>query len=318
VDPSSGAQLSLAVSIAVLNYQRRDALRQALEAARTQRYPVTEILAVDNASTDGSAEMVRDEFPDVRLVRLPENIAAAARNVGVATAKGDVVFTLDNDVRFTTPDDVTRALAVFERYPRAAVVNFTIVGADGRLSRRDWCHPRDPDVWCAREFVTDYVLEGASACRREPFLAAGGYWAPLFIGHEGWDLALRLLDAGHELVYTPAVRVRHLVDASIRPSSRIYYTFARNAVWVALRNLPGPAAAASIGRDLALMGFAAARAGELGAYRRGVTDAVRGARAALATRRVLSRETCARLAEIRRLKPGLAARARRHLRERLI
>jgi GT2 family glycosyltransferase len=318
VDPPSGAQLSAGVSIAVLNYQRRDALRQALQAALTQRHPVTEILAVDNASTDGSAEMVRGEFPHVRLVRLPENIAAAARNVGVAAARGDVVFTLDNDVRFTSPDDVAHALAVFERHPRAALVNFMIVGPDGRLSRRDWCHPRDPEVWGEREFLTDYVLEGASACRREAFLAAGGYWAPFFIGHEGWDLGLRLLEAGHELVYTPSVRVRHLVDATVRPSSRIYYTFARNAVWVALRNLPGPAAAAAIGRDLALMGFASARAGELGAYRRGLTDAVRGARAALATRHVLSPDTRARLAEIRRLRPGLVARARRHLRERLI
>jgi len=66
------------------------------------------------------------------------------------------------------------------------------------------------------------------------------------------------------------------------------------------------------------MGFASARAGELGAYRRGVTDAVRGARAALATRHVLSAVTRARLAEIRRLKPGVLARVRRHLRERLI
>jgi len=317
VDPAAGAQLSPGVSIAILNYQRRDALRDALESARAQRHPA-EILAVDNASTDGSAEMVLDEFPDVRLVRLPENIAAAARNIGVATAKGDVVFTLDNDVRFTTPDDVSRALEVLKRHPRAALVNFMIVGPDGTLSRRDWCHPCSPEAWGEREFPTDYVLEGASACRRDPFLASGGYWPPFFIGHEGWDLALRLLDAGHELLYTPAVRVRHLVDGSVRPSSRIYYTFARNAVWVALRNLPGPAAAASIARDLALMGFAAARAGELGAYRRGLVDAVRGAPAALRTRRVLSPVTRARLVEIRRLQPGLVARARRHLCERLI
>ena len=79
-----------------------------------------EIIAVDNASTDGSAEMVRDEFPDVRLVPLPDNIGAAARNAGVAAAKGDVVFTLDNDVLFGSPDDVSHALAVFERRPRAA------------------------------------------------------------------------------------------------------------------------------------------------------------------------------------------------------
>jgi GT2 family glycosyltransferase len=317
VDPAPGAQLSATVSIAVLNYQRRDALRRALQAAQTQEYPV-EILAVDNASTDGSAEMVRDEFPGVRLVQLPENIAAAARNAGVAAARGDIVVTIDNDVIFSTPHDVKTAVHVFERHPRAAVVNFMIVGADGRLCRRDWCHPRDADVWGEAEFPTDYVLEGASACRRGAFLAAGGYWPPLFIGHEGWDLGFRLLDAGHELVYTPEVRVRHLVDASVRPSSRIYYTFVRNAVWVALRNLPVSAATGAIARDLALMGFASARAGQLAAYRRGLVDAVRGAPAALATRRPLTHATRARLAQIRRLKPGLLARARRHFREQLI
>jgi GT2 family glycosyltransferase len=317
VDPAPRAQLSPAVSIAILNYQRREALRRALQAAQSQEYPV-EILAVDNASTDGSAEMVRDEFPGVRLVQLPENIAAAARNAGVAAARGDIVLTLDNDVLLATPHDVTTALRVFARHPRAAVVNFMIFGPDGRLCRRDWCHPRDADAWSESEFLTDYVLEGASACRRDAFLAAGGYWPPLFIGHEGWDLGFRLLDAGHELVYTPEIRVHHMVDTSVRPSSRIYYTFVRNAVWVALRNLPVSAATGAIARDLALMGFASARAGQLAAYRRGLVDAVRGAPAALATRRPLAHATRARLADIRRLKPGLLARARRHLREQLI
>src|SRR5207244_2430027 len=66
----------ITASIAILNYQRRDVLRRALQSARGQRGPVVEILAVDNASTDGSAAMVRDEFPDVRLVCLPVNVAA--------------------------------------------------------------------------------------------------------------------------------------------------------------------------------------------------------------------------------------------------
>jgi GT2 family glycosyltransferase len=213
---------------------------------------------------------------------------------------------------------VSRALLVFERHPRAAVVNFMIVDATGRLSRRDWCHPRDPRRWAEHEFVTDYVLEGASACRREAFLASGGYWPPFFIGHEGWDLAFRLINAGHELVYTPAVRVRHMVDPTVRPSSRIYYTFTRNAVWVALRNHRGARALRSIALDLALMGFAALRAGELGAYRRAIVDAARGARGALGTRAPLSAEAYARLAAIHAFKPGILARVRRHVRERLI
>jgi hypothetical protein len=310
--------LSTPVTIAILNYQRRDALRRALEAARAQRYTPLEVLAVDNASTDGSCEMVRDEFPDVSLVALPQNVAAAARNEGVRAAKGEIVFTLDNDVLFTTPDDVARGVAAFERHPRAAVVNFTILGPDGALSRRDWCHPRDPGRWSGDEFVTDYVLEGASACRRDAFLAAGGYWPPLFIGHEGWDLAMRLLDAGHDLVYSPAVRVRHMVDPSVRPSSRIYYTFTRNAIWVALRTHRPGAALGAIAKDLALMGFTSARAGEIAAFARGLVDAARGAPRALATRRAMSRATVRRLARIRALKPSLAARALRHARERLI
>ena len=310
--------MSTPVTIAILNYQRRDALRRALEAARAQRYAPLELLVVDNASTDGAQDMVCDEFPDVHLVALPENIAAAARNEGVRAAKGEIVFTLDNDVLLGTPDDIARGVAAFERHPRAAVVNFTILGPDGRLSRRDWCHPRDPDRWAETEFLTDYVLEGASACRREAFLAAGGYWRPLFIGHEGWDLALRLLDAGHDLVYSPDVQVRHMVDPTVRPSSRIYYTFTRNTIWVALRNLPPAVAAYSIAKDLSLMGFASARAGELAAYRRGIVDAVRGARAALATRHAIHPTTRQRLRTIRRLRPGFIARVRRHVRENLI
>jgi GT2 family glycosyltransferase len=310
--------LSAIVTIAILNYQRRDALRRALTAAREQRWPALEIIAVDNASTDGSQQMVREEFPDVHLVALPENVAAAARNEGVRAAKGDIVFTLDNDVVFTSHDDVAHGVAAFERHPRAAVVNFTIVGPDGRLSQRDWCHPRDPRRWADAEFLTDYVLEGASACRRDAFLSIGGYWPPLFIGHEGWDLAMRLLDAGHDLVYSPSVHVQHLVDPTVRPSSRIYYTFTRNAMWVALRTQRPPDAACAIVRTLALMGFAAARAGEVGAWCRGVIDGVRGARHALATRQGMSAATARRLRVIRALNPSLAARAARHLRERLI
>jgi GT2 family glycosyltransferase len=307
------------ISVAILNYQRRDALRRALRAVGTQKLDQPwEVIAVDNASTDGSADMVRAEFPQVRVVELAENMGAAGRNAGVEAARGPIVVTLDNDVLLTSPDDLARVLDVFAHSPRAAVVSFMILGPGGTLSRRDWCHPRDPDAWSEREFLTDSVLEGASACRRNAFLAAGGYWKPFFIGHEGWDLGLRLINAGWEVHYTPTVRVHHLVESSVRPSSRIYYTFTRNAIWVALRNHGPAAAVASIARDLSLMAFTAARAGHLGAYARGVRDGIVGARRALATRQTLTGPARRRLRRIRALEPGVVARARRHLRERLI
>jgi hypothetical protein len=104
----------------------------------------------------------------------------------------------------------------------------------------------------------------------------------------------------------------------VRPSSRIYYTFIRNAIWVALRNHRAAAAAASIAQDIALVGFCAARAGHLGAFVRGVVDGVRGAGPALRTRDPLPRDAYRRLRAIHALRPGPARRALRHLRERLI
>jgi GT2 family glycosyltransferase len=308
---------SSTLSIAILNYQRCGALRRALHAARSQRGAL-EVLAVDNASTDGSVEMVRREFPDVRLVALSENLGTAARNAGVQAARGDVVVTLDNDVLLEGDGALDRVRATFERHPRAAVVDFTVLGPDGVLSRRDWCHPRDPERWADHEFTTCVVLEGASACRRTEFLSLGGYWPPFFIGHEGWDLGLRVIAAGRDVVYTPTVRVRHLVESSARPSERIYYTFVRNAIWVAARNHRGGRALTSVGQDLALVGFCAARAGHLRAWARGVRDAIRGLPRALASRAPLDSAACARLDAVCRHRPRLAARVGRHLRQRLI
>jgi len=130
-------------------------------------------------------------------------------------------------------------------------------------------------------------------------------------------LALRLINVGQDLVYTPEIRVRHLVEPSVRPSSRIYYTFTRNGLWVALRNHRPARAAASIAQDLAFMGFCAARAVELRAYARGVRD-VLGARAAVASRTPLSPDAYARLAIAHAHRLGVVDRALRHLRERLI
>jgi GT2 family glycosyltransferase len=306
------------VTIAVLNYQRKDTLRQALARALEQSYPALEVLVVDNASTDGSGRMVAEEFPSVRLVRLPENVGCAARNAGVAAARGEIVVTIDNDVFLTDAFAVSRAVARFAAHPSVACVNFQVQDAEGRLSHRDWCHPRAAAAWSGQEFLTDYVLEGASAVRRSAFLAVGGYWPELFLGHEGLDLALRLLEAGHDLLYTPAVAVRHVVSAEARPKDRIYYTFLRNGVWIALRHHRPLDAATSIAKDAALVGFGALRGGGLRAYLRGWRDALRGAPAVWRRRRPLSPATRERLRLLRAEKPGLAYAVARHLRERLI
>ena len=303
------------VTISILNYQRKETLRLTLQQALNQNYPNLEVVVVDNASTDGSDRMVEEEFPTVRLVRLPKNLGCAARNAGVAAAKGEIVVTIDNDVLLTSGDAVHRAVKVFEEQPNVACINFRILDAKGNLSCRDWCHPRDWRRYGDQEFLTDCILEGASAFRRDAFLRVGGYWGEFLIGHEGADLALRFLDRGYDLLYSPQVYVTHLASAAARPPTRIYYSFTRNSIWVALRNHRPLAATRAVAADLALMGFSSGRAGQWLAYFRGIIDGIKGIPRAIASRRSLNWKTYRRLREIRKLQPSLLEKARRHWRE---
>lgn len=310
--------MSPVATLCVLNYERREILRRCLTTIQAQALASLEVIVVDNASTDGSDRMVEADFPGMRLLRMAHNMGCAARNAGVAAARAPIVVTIDNDVMLESGDGVAQVLRLFEDRPGLACVDFKILDAEGGLSRRDWCHPRDPDREAEETFLTDYVLEGACAFRRDAFVEVGGYWEPFFLGHEGLDLALRLLDAGHEILYSPKIAVRHLVSVEARPSSRIYHTFTRNAVWLAIRNHRLGPATRAVALDLALMAFSSLRARQGRTFVRGLTRALVGCAPAFRSRRPLSPVTYRRLKTIRRQEPGFLSKVRRHWAERPI
>src|SRR3954471_21802260 len=84
-----------AVTIVFLVYNRREELRTSLRQMLGEAD--VEVVVVDNASQDGSAEMVREEFPHVRLLRREQNIGVAGWNDGFAIARGNWVLALDDD-----------------------------------------------------------------------------------------------------------------------------------------------------------------------------------------------------------------------------
>src|SRR2546428_12937966 len=91
--------------VVVLNWNGRDSIRQCLQSVLHQTYVAYRVVVVDNASTDGSRDIIRDEFPEVTLVALPENLHfARGTNAGLREAlrDPDCAFfgTLTNDTAF--------------------------------------------------------------------------------------------------------------------------------------------------------------------------------------------------------------------------
>src|SRR5688572_2870757 len=86
------------VSVVIVNYNGRQHLGELLSSLARQVQPATEVILVDNASRDGSADYVRQEFPWVDVIRLPENVGfAEGNNVGLARSRGQYIALLNSD-----------------------------------------------------------------------------------------------------------------------------------------------------------------------------------------------------------------------------
>ncbi len=226
------------VSVIVLNYKRLKELARCLDSVVQQDWPKLEIIVVDNHSEEDVASLARSKSAAIRLIELPANLGSCAgRNAGIREARGEIIITIDNDVSFLSPSEVRKVVKAFAEHPGIHVLAFRICDEDtGELRIREWCHPRDWKAFGDTEFETSFFGEGASAFRREVFEVAGLYWEPLFIGNEGYDLALRLLDRGYRILYYPRVRVSHSMSPETRSKSRPFYFYTRNYIWIAYKD----------------------------------------------------------------------------------
>ena len=271
------------LSIVIPTWNRRDDLRTTLSALAAQPAPPHEVIVVDNASTDGTSEMVLSEHPNVRLIRLPRNIGpTGARNAGVDAARAEIVVLLDSDAE-PLEGALEAILRRFEADPRLGVVNALQIDAG---SGRPWWwwgpHGYDEAEFLDREFDSAFKIEeGASGFRRSVYLAAGGFDERFFMLVEGRDLAARVVRLGAAIRYCPEVRFRHRAESN-RPrtnkvythSGRLYYEF-RNELWYTWRYFPLGWAALKTVHNAGTNLKVAVRERALRGYLRGYLDGLR-------------------------------------------
>jgi GT2 family glycosyltransferase len=175
----------------------------------------------------------------VRSLHLPENVGIPeGRNVGARECRGDTIFFFDDDAVMPTDDVLARLAVALWEHPKTAVVQPRAVDPTGLPSPRRWV----PRLRVGDDAIGGPVVvfwEGVHATRRAAFEEVGGWPGHFFYGHEGIDLAWRLIDAGWQIRYEPSVVVNHPATSPTRHA--VYYRMnARNRVWVARRNLPVP------------------------------------------------------------------------------
>lgn len=302
------------VSVVILTCKRRDDLIRTLDSVRRQEYPNREIILVDNGSKDGTREFAREYAPEVRVIELPQNSGACGgRNAGIREARGEIVITLDDDIYFDSPFEMRKAVRAFENHPEIHVLAFQLCdSATGELRLREWCHPRSWRQFSQSEFETNFFVEGASAYRREVLESVGLYYEPLFIGCEGHDLALRILDHEYRILYCPRIRVRHLMSRKTRTRERPYYFYTRNYMWIAYKDYPLFQGLEFLIVKLLMMMYFALRSGCLGAFRRGLWDGVKGLKKIHRERTKISKATLGYFAELEKWRPSWLIRMGRH------
>lgn len=208
-------------------------LAKALETLRAQEGVQLDVVLVGNGwKPQGLPEWVRTVYE-------PENVGIPeGRNIGAREARGDFLYFYDDDASLPTPDVLRRLVDVIESDPRIAVAQPRGLDPDGKPAPRRWT-PRFDVKDGGKPGPATWFWEAVFMVRRAAYEQVGGWPGHFFYGHEGIDLAWRLMDAGWRIEYAPHIVVNHPATSPARHA--VFYRMnARNRVWVAKRNLPAP------------------------------------------------------------------------------
>jgi GT2 family glycosyltransferase len=111
-----------AVTLCIINHNGAEHLRKAFHAVQAQSWVFSEVLLVDNASSDDSLEVARAMCPEARVIQLPRNLGpGAARNAGFTAAAHDLILFQDNDIRLDI-DTAEQLVSHLQTWPDALAV----------------------------------------------------------------------------------------------------------------------------------------------------------------------------------------------------
>ncbi|RPI01270.1 MAG: glycosyltransferase, partial [Ignavibacteriae bacterium] len=234
------------VSVIIVNYNVRDFLSQSLLSIQKALKGIrSEIFVVDNASDDGSAQMVRHRFPNIHLIANTDNLGfAKANNIGLRKARGQYILLINPDT--IVQEDTIRVMVEFlNSHPEAGLAGCKILNPDG--SFQPACRRSFPTPWVAftrifglsklfphsklfgkynltylnteETYPVDAVSGSFMMVRKETFENIGGLDESYFMYGEDIDWCFRIREAGWRVYYVHSTQIIHYKGESTRRSS---------------------------------------------------------------------------------------------------
>jgi len=233
------------LSIVIVHYSGREYTARCLASLRQVAPALNfEVILVDNASPEQDAGWFQEHYPEVRLIRSPENRGiAGGNNLGIRNARGRYILLLNNDT-LVLPGTIERAVAYLEGHPGVAGVGgnllnpdgsfqagyvdfpslwqeFLIVSKIGLLLRS--CYPSHRPAESERE--VDWMSTAFMVFRREALEEVGLVDEEYFIYSDETDLQYRLKRAGWKIVYLPDLKTVHFGGKSLDPWRRRHLVY---------------------------------------------------------------------------------------------
>lgn len=250
-----GARVTSLVSVIVVNYNGVELLEECLGAVAVQTYPRFEVILVDNGSTDGSVEFVREHYPKTILIESPRNLGfSGGNNLGAEVASGEFLLLINNDVTLER-EFIEKMLPAFSEIRNLGVAHPKIVSRD-KPELLDGCG----SYWTTSTVFYNY------GCRKDQSLERYNRCMPLFVGnaaamlvkgtvldriglfdpdfwtfYEEIDFCNRIWLAGYECWYYPRAIAYHAggqTSGALR-RSRVHYLDYRNGFASILKNFEG-------------------------------------------------------------------------------
>ncbi len=212
------------ISVVICTYNRKDDLKVTLSGFINQNYDNFEVIVIDNASDDGTKEMIANDFPKVKYTYLPININILAQNIGIYQSTGDIIWRTDSDSHPEDKNTFTEVVEIFNNQPELDIITTTEVLVKKEYKELE-LFSLDKSNGNEKEGYPVKTFSGpGSAIRKRVFDRIGYYWE---FGMEETDFSIRALRNGFTIKCFPNLRTLHHSSESGRD---------RGERWILLSN----------------------------------------------------------------------------------